>query len=161
MTGHHQGPSAANMSIIGEPSALLDTAIRKMILSGVSTALAAGNNSMDACRLSPARVAEAITTGATDDSDRATNSSNYGDCVALYAPGMSILSAGIAGPDASRILNGASMASPHVAGVAALYLQKYPGAPASEVREFLVNSSTDNVVITNRPGPRKLLYIQR
>jgi subtilisin family serine protease len=140
-------PAVANMSLGGGAFEPLDLAIRGSILAGrVSYAVAAGNESTDACTRSPARTPEAMTVAASDSADAHAGFSNYGTCVDWYAPGVSITSAGIGGDTATATMSGTSMASPHVAGVAAQYLQTHPLALPSEVSSALGALATQNVV---------------
>jgi Subtilase family/Bacterial Ig-like domain (group 3)/Peptidase inhibitor I9 len=126
-------PAVANMSLGFGPFAALDTAVTNSINSGVTYAIAAGNSSADACGFSPARVPAAITVGAIDPSnDTRAGFSNFGTCVDLFAPGVNILSAGIANDTATSTFSGTSQATPHVAGVAARHLETHPNdAPAA------------------------------
>ena len=122
-------PAVANMSLGGGVSPALDRAVCNSIAAGVSYAVAAGNDNSDACNSSPARVFQALGAGATARSDARASFSNVGDCVDLFAPGQDILSARNGG--GSTTLSGTSMASPHVAGVAALCLARGQGATCS------------------------------
>jgi subtilisin family serine protease len=112
----------------------------------------------DACKSSPARVAAALTVGATDKTDKAASFSNYGTCVDLFAPGVGITSDWFTSPSATNTISGTSMATPHVTGVAALYLQVNPGAPPSTVASALAAATTKNAVPTNRTANNDLLY---
>jgi subtilisin family serine protease len=152
-------PFVANMSLGGSTSTSLDNAVKNSIAAGVSYAIAGGNSNRNACNYSPARVANAITVGATSSSDSRASYSNYGSCLDIFAPGSSITSAWYSGNDATAILSGTSMASPHVAGVAALYLQGNPSATPATVRNALVDNATTGVV--KSPGsnsPNRLLF---
>jgi subtilisin family serine protease len=141
------GGAVANMSLGGGSFAPLDLAVRGSVLAGrIAYAVAAGNSAADACGTSPAAAPEAMTIGASDSSDRAAGFSNYGSCVDWYAPGVSILSAGIGSDTASATMSGTSMASPHVAGVAAQYLQGHPLATPADVTAALAALLTQNVV---------------
>lgn len=152
-------PTAANMSLGGGASTALDDAVRRSIAGGVTYAVAAGNSNYNACYYSPARVAEAVTVGATTSSDARASYSNYGSCLDLFAPGSGITSAWYTGASATNTISGTSMASPHVAGVAALYLQGNPGASPAAVRDAIVNSATSGVVTGAGSGsPNVLLY---
>ncbi len=129
VTQHHAAghPTVANLSLGGGPSAVLDAALRRSIAAGVTWVVAAGNDGTDACSGSPARVATALTVGATDRADRRTSWSDRGRCVDLFAPGAGIVSAWLSSSTATRSLDGTSMAAPHVTGIVALWLQLHPG----------------------------------
>src|SRR3954451_23827933 len=142
VTAHHVSPSVANMSLGGGVSTALDTAVRNSIASGVTYAIAAGNSNANASGFSPARVAEAITVGATTTNDARSSFSNFGSVVDIFAPGSSILSAWFSSDTATATLSGTSMATPHVAGVAARFLQSNPTANPAAVRSELVNQAT-------------------
>jgi len=155
---HTTGKAVANMSLGGSPSTALDNAVRNSIADGVVYAIAAGNSNSNACNFSPARTAEAITVGATTSSDARASYSNKGSCLDLFAPGSSITSAWNSSNTATNTISGTSMATPHVTGVAALYLQGHNATPL-QVRNALVGAATPNKV-TN-PGsnsPNLLLY---
>jgi subtilisin family serine protease len=159
VTAHHSGPSVANMSLGGSVSTALDTAVRNSIASGVTYAVAAGNSNTNACNGSPARTAEALTVGATTSSDARSSFSNYGSCVDLFAPGSSITSAWRTSDTATNTISGTSMAAPHVAGVAAAYLQSHPTATAAQVATALVGNATPGKVTNPGTGsPNRLLY---
>src|SRR5204862_7559873 len=122
-------------------------------------AVAAGNGNADACGTPPARAASAMTVGATTTSDSRASFSSFGTCLDIFAPGQGILSAWFSSDTATATLSGTSMASPHGAGVAALYKQFSPGASASTVRNAIVNNSTTNHVTNAGSGsPNRLLY---
>ncbi|MDQ1710717.1 MAG: hypothetical protein QOE45_167 [Frankiaceae bacterium] len=164
VTGNHVAgtPAVANMSLGGAAYAPLDTAVTNAINDGVTFAVASGNGNasgvrQNACNYSPARVAAAITTGATNSSDAAASFSNYGTCVDLLAPGVQILSSWYTSDTAGAYLDGTSMATPHVAGVAALYLQGNPGASAATVRNALVANATSGVISNVGTGTPNLL----
>ncbi len=144
VTSHHQGPSVVNMSLGGGASSALDLAVQNSIQSGVVYALAAGNSSTTACETSPARVSEAITVGASTITDQMATFSNYGSCVDLFAPGLSISSAWIGSDVATQVLSGTSMATPHVTGVIALYLQNNPSATPAQVAQALISKAFAN-----------------
>jgi subtilisin family serine protease len=121
----------------------MDTAVRNMIADGVSTSVAAGNDNRNPCTSdSPARVAEAITVGATDINDARASFSDYGACLDINAPGVNIVSDYMGGPTATATLSGTSMATPHVVGAAARYLQGHPTATPANVRDALVAAAS-------------------
>jgi len=153
----HGWPAVANMSLGGSASPALDRAVCNSIQAGVSFAIAAGNESQDACGTSPARVLQALTVGASDRSDARAFFSNFGSCVDLFAPGRDITSARRGG--GSALLSGTSMASPHVAGVSALCLERHPGATPAEVAGCVVESATrDKLGAIGDGSPNRLLY---
>ncbi len=153
-----------NMSVEGPIDYALDTAVTNSVNRGITYVVAAGNSGVDACTTSPARAAGTITVGATDSYDRraiftTVKSSNYGGCVDIWAPGLSITSAGITSTTAVRPDGGTSMASPHVAGAAAIYLSAYPYATPLSVRTAIVNTSTSGLLTgIGSTSPNKLLY---
>ncbi len=155
---HTTGKAVANMSLGGGASSSLDTAVNNSIADGIVYAVAAGNSNANACNYSPARVGNAITVGATTSTDARASYSNKGSCLDLFAPGSSITSAWYTSNTATNTISGTSMATPHVAGVAALYLQGHSASP-SQVRNALVNAATQNVVTNAGTGsPNLLLY---
>jgi subtilisin family serine protease len=135
----------------------LNTAVANSIAAGVTYALAAGNSNADACSTSPASTPSALTVGASTSSDQRSSFSNFGTCVDLFAPGSSIYSSVISGGYQSW--NGTSMAAPHVAGVAALYLAANPTATAAQVGSAIVGGATPNVLGGIGSGsPNRLLH---
>ncbi len=159
VTANHVSPAAANMSLGGGFSSALNTAVQNSIASGVTYAIAAGNSTADACNSSPASAASAITVGATDINDAFATFSNYGTCVDLNAPGVNITSSWMGSTTATNTISGTSMATPHVAGAAALYLQVNRTATAQQVRDALVGNGTNGVITSIRTGtPNVLLY---
>ncbi|WP_444852152.1 S8 family peptidase [Streptomyces sp. NPDC000229] len=164
VTANAVKPAVANMSLGGGANTSLDNAVKRSIASGISYAVAAGNGNIlglpeNACNTSPARVPEAITVGATDNADRRASFSNYGTCVDLFAPGVKVTSAWRTGDTATNTISGTSMAAPHTAGVAALYLSKHPTASPAQVRNALVNNATSGKVQNALTGsPNKLLH---
>lgn len=159
VTAHRVLPAAANMSLGGGYSAALNTSVENSIASGVVYAIAAGNSTADACSSSPASAPSAITVGATDINDAFAYFSNYGTCVKLNAPGVNITSAWMGSSTATNTISGTSMATPHVAGAAALYLQVNPAATAAQVQSALTGNATPNMITSIGPGtPNLLLY---
>ena len=161
VTSNHAAgtPAVANMSLGGGVSSALDSAVTNSINDGVTYAVAAGNESTNACNGSPSRVGAALTVGSTTSSDARSSFSNYGSCLDLFAPGSSITSAWYTSNTATNTISGTSMATPHVAGVAALYLQGNPTASAATVSSAIVNSATTGVVTSPGTGsPNRLLY---
>ncbi|HEX8137316.1 MAG TPA: S8 family peptidase [Pyrinomonadaceae bacterium] len=159
VTANHQSPAVANMSLGGGASATLDTAVQNSINSGVTYAIAAGNDGLDACGYSPARVAAAITVGNSNSSDARSSTSNYGTCVDIFAPGSSITSAWYLSDTSTNTISGTSMAAPHVAGVAALYLQNNPTAsPATVTNAIISTSTTGRLTGIGTGSPNRLLY---
>ena len=159
VTANHVKPASANMSLGGDASQALDDAVERMIAAGVVTAVAAGNDSGNACSYSPARTPNALTVGSTTSSDARSSFSNYGTCLDIFAPGSSITSAAYSSDTASTSMSGTSMASPHVAGAAALYLQANPTATPAQVMSALTTNATPNKVTSPGTGSvNKLLY---
>lgn len=154
---NHIKPAVANMSLGGALSSSSNTAANNLASAGVFLAVAAGNSNADACNSSPASAANATTVAASTSADAKASYSNYGPCVDLYAPGSSITSTWIS--SGTNTISGTSMASPHVAGVGALYKATFGDASYSTIRSWLVNNATSGVITGNVGStPNKLLY---
>ncbi|MBC7790771.1 MAG: S8 family serine peptidase [Anaerolineae bacterium] len=159
VTSHAIKPAVVNMSLGGGASPSLDQAVTNSVKAGITYVIAAGNSNRDACTVSPARAPSANTVAASDITDKRASFSNFGTCVDLFAPGVGITSAWNTSNTATRVLSGTSMASPHVAGAAALYLQGHPSATPANVNYGLLATAGSNP-ITN-PGlgsPNRLAH---
>ena len=155
--GHHVAgtPAVANMSLGGSRNTALNAAVARGVADGIVFVVAAGNNNRDACSYSPASESTAITVGATGSTDARASFSNFGSCLDIFAPGVSVVSAWRTSSTAIRSLSGTSMASPHVAGIAALHLQSDPTASPSTIATRVRNAATPDLVVnrgTNSPN---------
>ncbi|MFB8116987.1 S8 family serine peptidase [Streptomyces sp. NPDC056465] len=160
VTANHKGPSVANMSLGGSADPALDAAVQKAIASGVTFAVAAGNESSDAGEGSPSRVPEAITVASSTKDDEQSSFSNFGSVVDIYAPGSDITSAWNDSDDATNTISGTSMATPHVVGAAAVYLGGHPDATPEEVATALTGGATADAISNATEGTaNKLLKI--
>jgi subtilisin family serine protease len=159
VTEHAQKPAVANMSLGGSRSPALDAAVQASIDSGVTYVVAAGNENVNAYRVSPAAVPAAITVAASDARDRRASFSNWGSTVDLFAPGVGITSAYKGSTTKTAVLSGTSMAAPHVAGAAALVLDAAPAYRPAQVRDLLVARATTGKVTDRKNAPNRLLYV--
>lgn len=160
VTKHAEKPAVANLSLGGFANVQLDTAVRNSIASGVTYTVAAGNDARAAGLYSPARVKQAITVGATDKKDVRAEFSNWGPSLDLFAPGVSVTSASHKSNTGKVTFSGTSMASPHAAGAAALYLADHPGASPAEVSSALVKRAVSGNLKNTYPGsPNRLLQV--
>lgn len=159
VAGNHTKPSVANMSLGGGANSTIDAAVQRMIDAGVTVVVAAGNSNTNACNSSPARATNAITVGSTTSTDARSSFSNFGSCVDIFAPGSSITSAWHTSSTATNTISGTSMASPHVAGAAALVLGQSALLTPAQVTSQLVAAATTGVVTSAGTGsPNRLLY---
>jgi subtilisin family serine protease len=165
VTANHTAgqPAVANMSLSGGANTALDNAVRNSIADGISYTLAAGNGNIlgmaqNACNVSPARVAEAMTISSIDKSDRRVSYAGIGNCVDWFAPGLNVVSAGNGSDSGTATMSGTSMAAPHAAGVAAQYLQTNTSASPAAVRQALFDLTTKNKVANARSVNNHLLF---
>jgi subtilisin family serine protease len=152
------GPAVVNMSLGGPELSLLDEAVERTVAAGVPVVVAAGNDNDNACSQSPARAPHAITVAATDSKDRRAWFSNYGSCVDVFAPGVSVRSAANDSNTATAVLSGTSMAAPHVTGVVARYQQTHPHSTPAQTTAALVGAATTRRVQDRAGSPDRLLY---
>ena len=151
--------SVANMSLAGGATQSLDDAVNNSVAAGVFYAVAAANNNADACNFSPARAAQAYCVASSTITDARSSFSNFGTCVEIFGPGSAITSAWNTSDTATNTISGTSMASPHVAGVAALVRDEFPGFTVGQVRQEITARATCNVITSPGTGtPNLLVY---
>lgn len=156
---NHIDPAVANMSLGGGYSSSVNTAANNLANAGVFVAVASGNSNANACNYSPASASAVTSVNSSTSTDAKSSFSNYGSCTHLYAPGSSIRSAWHTSNTATNTISGTSMASPHVAGVAALYKATFGNAGSSTIRTWLINNSTTGVISGNPSGTaNRLLF---
>lgn len=156
---NHIKPAVANMSLGGGFSSSVNSAANNLSNAGVFVAVAAGNSNANSCNFSPASASNVTSVMSSTSSDAKSSFSNWGSCAHLYAPGSSITSAWHTSNTATNTISGTSMASPHVAGVAALYKATFGDASSSTIRTWLINNATTGVISGNPSGtPNRLLY---
>ena len=158
VTANHKSPAVANLSLGAAAAPILDTAVERSIRSGVTYVTAGGNNGGDACAMSPGKLKNVINVGATDASDTRASWSNYGSCITMFAPGVSVASSDYYSDVALANWNGTSMAAPMVSGAVALYLQGHPTATPATVRAAIVGNGTAATVKNLSGSGDKLLY---
>ena len=158
VTAHHRSPAVANMSLGAAAAPILDSAVAKSIRSGVTYVSAAGNNSGNACSMSPGKLSTVINVGASTSSDSRASWSNYGACVSMFAPGASVQSADYTSDVAETTWSGTSFAAPLTSGTAALYLQLHPTASPATVRSAILGNSTASKLTNLAGSTNKLLY---
>ncbi len=153
-------PAVANMSLGGGYSESINQAVAGAVADGITFAVAAGNENSNACNVSPASAPSAITVGSSNSNDSRSSFSNYGSCVDIFAPGMGITSAWIGSPTDTSTISGTSMASPHVAGAAALLLSASRSLTPTQVASQINSSATTGVVTDSQVGtPNRLLFV--
>ncbi|HVZ43094.1 MAG TPA: S8 family serine peptidase [Ramlibacter sp.] len=160
MIAHVRKPAVANLSIGASKSSAFDSAVERAVAAGITVAVAAGNSGANACNYSPARTPGAITVGATDSADKRPSWSNYGTCLDIFGPGQDITSAGIASDTASYVMYGTSMATPHVAGLAALILSQDPTLTPAAVAAAIKTSATANALAGVGSGSPNLFMFE-
>ncbi len=154
---NHTKPAVANMSLGGSLNEELNTAVNNAVVEGITMVVAAGNDKNSACNHSPAAAEHAITVGSSDQSDKRSSFSNYGSCLDIFAPGSSITAAWHTSDNAVNTISGTSMASPHVAGVVALYLDSKPNARPAEVQTAIENIAIVGKITDAKEGSPNLL----
>ena len=159
IANHVSGPAVANLSLGAGFSASVNAAIARLVADNVTVAVAAGNSNANACSYSPSSEPTAITVGATTSADARASYSNFGTCLDIFAPGSAIVSSWIGSTTATNNISGTSMASPHVAGAAALLLEQYPSYTPAQIRNAMVALSTAGKVTSPGTGSSNQLLV--
>ncbi|RGC68172.1 Extracellular serine proteinase precursor [Micromonospora sp. MW-13] len=161
MVADHQAgqPAVANVGIQSTFNNALNTAVANAVADGITVTVPAGNSNTNACNFSPASAPTALTVAATQSNDSRASFSNYGPCVDIFAPGVSIMSAWISSTTAVQMFSGTSHAAPHVAGAAARVLSIYPTWTPAQVESFLFGVANPAVVNPGAGSPNRLLYL--
>jgi len=159
IANHVSGPAVANLSLGAGFSASVNAAIARLVADNVTVAVAAGNSNANACSYSPSSEPAAITVGATTSTDARASYSNFGTCLDIFAPGSAIVSSWIGSTTATNNISGTSMASPHVAGAAALLLEQYPSYTPAQIRNAMVVLSTAGKVTSPGTGSSNQLLV--
>jgi len=154
----HNNPAVASMSLGGGSSSALNSAVTRLVNSGVTVVTAAGNENTDACSKSPGSAGANINVGATDPNDRRSSFSNYGQCLDIFAPGRDVLSSVHTSDSATASYSGTSMACPHVSGAVAILLESSPTLSPADVKARLVKAATAGVVSDAVGSPNLMLY---
>lgn len=154
VAGHARKPAVANLSVAGRWSLAANRAVAGLAKAGVFPVVAAGNDNVNACFVSPASSPSAFTVGAIDETDRRAWFSNWGPCVDIHAPGQDILSSYLNGT--FRTMDGTATAAPHVTGIAALYKEAHGDADFATVSKWLSGNATRNVPIDGGYGTARL-----
>lgn len=157
---HAAAPAVVNMSLGGGVSRAMDEAVQNLSQRGLVVVVAAGNDSTNACNHSPAREKSAVTVAASTKTDQRASFSNYGRCVDLFAPGKDITAAWHTSDSATQTISGTSMAAPHVAGAAALFLETRPEAPAAVIIDTILAASVSGKITDRQGSPNQLLQSQ-
>lgn len=154
---NHTGPSVASMSLGSSYSQTVNAEVQKAVAAGITFVAAAGNSNQDACTFSPASTPEAITVGSVGKTDGRSSFSNYGSCVDIFAPGENITSADYSSTNGTKQMSGTSMATPHVTGVVARYLELNPNATPAQVAAGIKSWAVQGKVQNTNGSPNYLL----
>ena len=161
VTRNAKRPAVVNMSLGGEFNAAVDDAVRRAAAANITFVVSAGNSGDNACLYSPSRTFSAVTVAATMANDSRADFSNYGSCVDIFAPGADIPSLSAYDPDATITTSGTSAAAPHVAGIAALYLERFPQASRKSVANAIIGTASfGRIIDAGRNSPNQLLNTQ-